>query len=462
MGMIVMFLGLFTTGIAQGSQQLSDTAITRLQEKVAQSDSLISTLRTSLDSLRNAQILEDLASPDASIPPEPSKIPGQIVFIALLFTLFLLPKALQRFRIPGAITSLILGVVATHLGLFPNDPTLSLLSTLGIVALFLFAGLEIDGDELRDNVRALVLHGAIWTTLAIVVALTANRGLHVQPRVAALLALALVTPSTGFILSSLSQFGLNPQEQRSVRAYAVGSELIALTALFFVLQATSLQHLALAIAAMIGIVLIIPVAFRGFASIVAPYAPRSEFAFLLMVAIVCAYLTRLLGVYYLVGAFLVGIAAQRYRASHPAMTSEKMIDALESFGSVFIPFYFFHAGMGIKSEEITVRAVAIGLGLVAVFVPLRIAVVSLHRKLVLGEAFSISLRPASAMVPTLVFTLVLVEILESRFGVSTDITGGLVLYTVINTVIPGFVLHGQPADFEDVEALPLHEGIHEG
>jgi len=435
-----------------------------LLRELHQRDSAVAQLRQKIDSLDSAQAasstaLDELISSEATPPPEPAKIPGQLTLIALLFTLFLLPKALQRFRIPGAITALILGIAATQLGLPPEDATLSLLSTLGIVALFLFAGLDIDGRDLVSNVRALILHGLIWTLLAVMVAVIAAITLNVSARVAGLLSLALVTPSTGFILSSLGQFGLKANEQKSVRTYAIGSELIALAALFFILQATSASHLALAILAMIGIVLIIPVAFRGFAAIVEPHAPKSEFAFLLMVAIVCAYLTRLLGVYYLVGAFLVGVAAQRYRASHPAMTSEKMIDALESFGSVFIPFYFFHAGMGIVTDQLTLRAIAIGLGLVLIMVPIRVAIIAMHRRVVLNEALRLSLRPASAMIPTLVFTLVLVEIQDSRFGQSRAISGGLVLYTVVNTAIPGFVLRGKPVDFEDVEALPLKEPI---
>jgi Kef-type K+ transport system membrane component KefB len=437
-----------------------------LLRELNQRDSVAAQLQVAIDSLDSAQAatataLDALTSSEASPPPEPEKIPGQLTLITVLFILFLLPKGLQRFRIPGAITSLLLGVAATHVGLSPEDATLSLLSTLGIVALFLFAGLDIDGRDLASNVRALILHGVIWTVLAGAVAVTAAVTLNVTPRVAGLLSLALVTPSTGFILSSLGQFGLNPKEQRSVRTYAIGSELIALAGLFFILQATSLGHLALAILAMIGIVLIIPVAFRGFATLVEPHAPNSEFAFLLMVAIVCAYLTRLLGVYYLVGAFLVGVAAQRYRASHPAMTSEKMIDALESFGSVFIPFYFFHAGMGIVTVQLTLKAAAIGLGLVLIVVPIRVAIIALHRRVVLKEAFKLSLRPASAMIPTLVFTLVLVEILDSKFSLPRAISGGLVLYTVVNTAIPGFVLRGKPVDFEDVEALPLDDGFFE-
>ncbi|HST07086.1 MAG TPA: cation:proton antiporter [Gemmatimonadaceae bacterium] len=402
-----------------------------------------------------APILDVLASPDAPpVAPSPSRIPGQLGLLALLFALFLVPKVLQRFRLPGAITALLMGFGASMLGWFPNDTTLRIFSTLGIVSLFLFAGLEIDGRELRRNATPLVLHAAIWAVLAVATGIAASVIFGLEPRAAALIALALVTPSTGFILSSLTSFGLTPAEQNTVRTYAIGSELIALTALFFVLQSTSAQHLALSLAAMGAVVVVIPVAFRGFASIIAPYAPRSEFAFLLLVGVACAYATWLLGVYYLVGAFLVGVAAQRFRATHPAMSSEKMVDALESFGSVFIPFYFFHAGTEIDAEHISWRAIAVGVLLVLTLVPLRVTVISLHRRIALRERFSESRRVGSAMVPTLVFTLVILGILVTRFDLSPTIAGALVFYTVINTTLPAFVLKAQPADFEDVESLP--------
>jgi Kef-type K+ transport system membrane component KefB len=445
--------------------QAQDTAA--LGKTLREADSTIAALRDSVAWLERARaepapILQALTSPEAAPEPEPSRIPEQLGLIGLLFALFLLPKLLQRYKMPGAITALLLGIAASSLGWFHHDPTLNLLSTLGIVALFLFAGLEIDSGELKQNASALALHGAIWTATAIATALAAMALLDVTPRIAALLSLALVTPSTGFILSSLSSFGMNKIEERTVRTYAVASEIIALGALFFILQSTSVRQLTLSIAAMIGVIVVIPLAFRAFASIVAPHAPRSEFAFLVMVAVVCAYATRLLGVYYLVGAFLVGVAAQRYRASHPAMSSEKMIDALESFGSVFIPFYFFHAGTEVSQGHISLRSLGIGLALVALFVPLRIGVISLHRRLALGEGFRASRRVGAAMVPTLVFTLVIAGILERRFGLDDSITGGLVLYTILNTVIPAFVLGAQPADFEDVEALPLDQAPREG
>jgi Kef-type K+ transport system membrane component KefB len=417
----------------------------------------VDTVVANADSLLNA-----LTSTQAKPAESPEKIPGQVGLIGLLFALFLVPKMLQRFRIPGAITALLMGLAASTLGLLPNDVTLRLFSTLGIVSLFLFAGLEIDGPELRRNARPLLLHAAIWTALAIVTALAVSAIFDLSTRAAALLSLALVTPSTGFILSSLSSFGLTDDERKTVRTYAIGSELIALTALFFVLQSTSARQLALALAAMAGVVILIPLAFRAFAVLVAPYAPRSEFAFLLMVGVACAYATRLLGVYYLVGAFLVGVAAQRYRGAHPAMSSEKMIDALESFGSVFIPFYFFHAGSEIVHENISWRAFALGMLLVAAFVPLRVAVISLHRRLALAERFATSRRVGSAMVPTLVFTLVILGILTEQFALPSVMAGALVFYTIVNTTLPAFVLKARPANFEDVSALPLDRQPAEG
>jgi hypothetical protein len=58
------------------------------------------------------------------------------------------------------------------------------------------------------------------------------------------------------------------------------------------------------------------------------------------------------------------------------------------------------------------------------------------------------------MIPTLVFSLVIVSILEARFGLDRGLSGALVLYAVINTTLPGFILRSRPPDFEDVEALP--------
>lgn len=385
-----------------------------------------------------------------------SHFPDDLGFIALLFVLFVVPKALQRYRIPAAVSSLVMGALAVNLGWVSENPTIQLLSTFGIVSLFLFAGLEINGPELKRGARVLVQHAILWTLLTLAIAVGAAK-LGLSPRAAALTALAISTPSTGFILSSLPGLGLDAAERFAVKSKAVGSELLALAALFFVLQSESLQTFAMALAALLAVVVVIPFAFRAFARFVAPVAPKSEFAFLLMVAVVCAYATRRLGVYYLVGAFIVGVAAQRFRTRLPAMSSEKMIDALEAFGSVFIPFYFFRSGMHIDRSELTWEAVGLGILLLVVFVPLRTGITMLHRRVVLTEPLGTARRVGVALLPTLVFTLVLSDILRTRFGAGGTLLGALVVYTVLNTMIPAFALGAKAPTFEDVQSEPATE-----
>ncbi|HRC86707.1 MAG TPA: cation:proton antiporter, partial [Thermoanaerobaculia bacterium] len=140
-------------------------------------------------------------------------LPAELEYVLLLFVLFVVPRLLQRFRIPSAISALALGAAAgMGLGLFRQDSTVNLLSTLGIVSLFLFAGLDIDFRELRHSGPTLLEHLAIRVVLLLGVAFAARFGLNLEIQAAVLMALALTTPSTGFILDSLASLGGDDRE----------------------------------------------------------------------------------------------------------------------------------------------------------------------------------------------------------------------------------------------------------
>jgi hypothetical protein len=55
--------------------------------------------------------------------------------------------------------------------------------------------------------------------------------------------------------------------------------------------------------------------------------------------------------HHLVGAFLVGMAAQRLRDGLPALASKRMRHSVESFASSFVQCYFLHAGLPIRGED---------------------------------------------------------------------------------------------------------------
>lgn len=377
----------------------------------------------------------------------------ELAYVLLLFALFVVPKLLLRFRVPTAATEVALGAAAgMGLGWFQHDTTVTLLASLGIISLFLFAGLEVDARSLALRRAVLLQHLGIAALLLVGGAWAASRWLGMEPRSAALLSLALFTPSTGFILSSLASMGFDPEEAVWIKSKAIATELLALLALFAVIQSSSLPRLALATAALGGLVAVLPLVFRGFAGTIARYAPRSEFAFLLMLAVVCGYATRELGVYYLVGAFVVGWAASRFREGTAPASSEELFRSVELFASFFVPFYFFAAGLHLRPENFAPGAFAYGALFLAAGVPVRALAVALHRRLALREPWGQGMRIGLSLSPTLVFCLVLAEILRDRYAAPPELYGGLVLYALASSLVPVLTLHARPPE-GDLPAL---------
>ncbi len=388
---------------------------------------------------------------DTTLSPE-------IQYMLLVFGLFVLPKALQRFRIPGAITCVGIGAVL-HIGfdVFHEDHTIKLLATLGIVSMFLFAGLEVDVRELRQGKKILLQHISAQIALLVLGAVAIYFIFGLELRAALLFALALFTPSTGFILDSLHSFGLSVDERFWVKSKAIASELVALAVLFLTIQSADLGNLAISALVLVAMVVVLPPLFRVFTRAIVPFAPNTEFSFLIIVALLCAFITRELGVYYLVGAFIVGVTAVRLRNDLPQLSSEKLLAGVELFASFFIPFYFLKAGLHLSAEYFTWQSIAIAAALLIVVLPLRIARVAVHRNLALGEPYKIGARIGTAVIPTLVFTIVIAEILQERFALSPTLFGALIVFTLLNTLLPGIALRQPAAEYETPEVPRLHD-----
>ncbi|HET8817984.1 MAG TPA: cation:proton antiporter [Xanthomonadaceae bacterium] len=379
-----------------------------------------------------------------------------LVYLTLIFGLLVLPRWLQRFKVPAPITSLALGIGAMLLwGDRTHDPVVVLLSTIGISSLFLFAGLEVDPAELRKGVRQLAMHLLIRIATLSATAWLAWRYAGLEWQAAALVALALLTPSTGFILDTLERLGLDEEERFWVTSKAIAGELLALAALFFLLQADDAMQLAASTSAMIALIVGLPLLFIGLGRWVVPHAPGSEFSLLVMVGLVGAFVTFKLGVYYLVGAFIAGLAARLLQERMPNLASADNLHALRLFATFFVPFYFFHAGTEISRDALSWEALGLGIAITVVVVPLRIAIVWLQRRAMFGKRDGSNLRVAVALAPTLVFTLVLAGILHARFGLPDALFGALILYTVLNTMLPSLILK-QPFDIDLLDDRDWH------
>ena len=166
------------------------------------------------------------------------------IYLAVVFGLLVIPRALQRFRLPAPLTCFAFGIIVA--GFFKpliSDSVISYLSTLGIAALFLFAGLEVDLAELRRQLPSLVWNFAVRGLVLVACARIAAVYLHLGWQVDCLIALALLTPSTGFILDMLPHSGLDQTEQSEVALHAVAGEVTAVCLFLVISQAGSIKTL---------------------------------------------------------------------------------------------------------------------------------------------------------------------------------------------------------------------------
>ena len=380
----------------------------------------------------------------------------ELLYLILIFALLVVPRVLQRWKLPAPLTCLLFGLLAMLAwGDRVHDPVVILLSTLGISSLFLFAGLEVDPRELRRGAGPLVVHLLVRCATLAGAAWLAWRYLDLGWQAATLLALALLTPSTGFILDTLERLGLAEDERFWVTSKAIAGELLALAALFVVLQAGDPLMMAVNTGVLVAMLVGLPLLFVALGRWVVPHAPGSEFSLLVMVGMVAAYITYQMGVYYLVGAFIAGLVARLLRERMPKLASHENLHAVRLFASFFVPFYFFNAGTKVPAGALSLDALWAGLLITAVLLPLRIGIVWLQRRVLIGEGSHSSMRVSVALAPTLIFTLVIAGILYQRFHIPEWLYGALLLYAVLTTLLPSFVLKA-PFDVDLLDDRQLY------
>ncbi|HEY5851191.1 MAG TPA: cation:proton antiporter [Lysobacter sp.] len=377
----------------------------------------------------------------------------ELVYLLLICALLIVPRALQRFRMPAPLTCFAFGIglMLAWPEAHRHNDAIHLLASLGISTLFLHAGLEVDLTQLRRGVSQLLTYLGLRCLTLAAVAWLAWRSLGLPWQPAMLLALALLTSSTGFIVDSLDRFQMREEDRFWVTNKAIAGELLALALMFFVLKASDPIELGASSMALLALIAVIPVAYVALGRWVVPHAPGSEFSLLVMVGFAAAYVTDSLGVEYLLGAFIAGLIARALRPRVPVLASDDIMHGVKLFSSFFVPFYFFSNGARVPTGAMTWEALLVGLGLTAIVLPARFGVIWIQRRWLFRDSSGSSLRVSMALMPTLIFTLVLATILHERFAIADSLYGGLLLYAFLNTLLPSLVLR---TPF-DVAPLPV-------
>jgi len=313
-----------------------------------------------------------------------------------------------------------------------------MLSRLGITSLFLFAGMEVDIQDLQKNSSAISKNLLKAVGVIFITTFLCGHFLDLGFRPSLILALGLMTPSTGFILNSLKASNFKEQEEYWIRTKAISKEIVAIFLLFLALQSQTWEQLLSSTAVILAMSLLLPTIFRFFLKRIAPYAPDSEVAFLVLIALVCGVITMKIGAYYLVGAFIVGMTAGRFKHFMDNDNSTNSLQALASFCTVFIPFYFYKAGLGFSNDLFTQDGLLMGLLFLGICIPVRILSVFSTMHFFIKDFWEDRWPIAMNLLPTLIFGLVIASVLKQDFQVSPYIISGLVIYTVVSSIIPTF------------------------
>lgn len=369
-------------------------------------------------------------------------------FPILAGLIILLPRILENARIPMPLSALAMGMLwASHTHAPENRVPLGVVSTMAITMLFLFAGLEVDLGKIRRDWRSYSVLGIAHVLVVATLAFAASRIFALDLRAGAILAIGLVTPSAGFILDSLSKMKLLPVEKTAVGNGAIGLEVTSLLALLVVLRMDRpLEILALA-AGIAAVFWLLPRLWRQLRKRFFPHVPKSEFVFIFLLAMVLSNTSKALGLYYIFGAFMTGVILGKINQDELTHETHDYVKAIELMTALFLPIYFFRAGSQIPVDSLSMRSLWVGAAMLVV-VALRIVPLLLSRVLVLRESLDSCVKVTIALGPTLVFGLVIAEMLRTQTNAPAWLSGALVVHTLLVTMIPGFILQGRPLDVD--------------
>nr|WP_068673164.1 cation:proton antiporter [Oceanobacillus sp. Castelsardo] len=276
---------------------------------------------------------------------EPVLIFGFAVLIFLLF-----PILMGKLRVPAIIGPIIAGIIVGPNGLeiLARDSTIELLGTVGLLFIMFIAGLELDLDGFKKYRNRSILFGLLSFSIPFVLGIMLGLWLELSILSAILF---------GTIFSSHTLLGYP-----AISRLGVAKNKAVTTAVGGTLLTDSLALLVLAIIAgasegnlTYGFLVYLIIAIILFAVVVLIFAPKLtkwffkrsnnegtiEFNFVMAILFVAGAISLFVGLEPIIGAFLAGLALNRYIVDHGPLMNRIRFTA----NALFIPFFLLSVGM---------------------------------------------------------------------------------------------------------------------
>ncbi|MCT2536839.1 cation:proton antiporter [Aquibacillus koreensis] len=273
-----------------------------------------------------------------------------IIFALTMVIFFLTPLLMKKLKIPGIIGPILAGVIIGPHGfhLLERDQTIVLLGTIGLLFIIFIAGLELDIDGFKKYRKRSILFGSLSFSIPLIFGTVV--GIIFDYSIAASILLGSILGSHTLLAYPIaSRMGISKNKAVTT---AVGGTLLTDTFALLVLAVVtgaaegqlSLQFWIKMIVSLIVFVLIIlwgtPRLSRWFFRN-AENEGVTNFTYVMVILFVSGFLAIVAGVEPIIGAFLAGLALNRFVFDHGTL-----MNRIRFLGNaLFIPFFLLSVGM---------------------------------------------------------------------------------------------------------------------
>ncbi|MDD3626884.1 MAG: cation:proton antiporter [bacterium] len=275
-----------------------------------------------------------------------------IIFAIVMIIVLVAPILMEKIKLPGIIGLIFAGILfGPHLfGILEKDRAIDLLGMIGLLYIMFLAGLEIDLNYVRKNKHYSLLFGIITFLIPLILGTVAGFYFLDLKFGAALLLASMFSSHTLITFPIVSRLGLS--KKRSVTA-TIGGTILTDTLAFLVLAIVIASHHGelsflfwvklgiLSIVYVLVIIIFLPKIggwfFRNFST----ESGIEEYVFVITALFISAFLSHLIGLEPIIGAFLAGLTLN-------SLIPEKstLMNRIQFVGnSLFIPFFLISVGM---------------------------------------------------------------------------------------------------------------------
>lgn len=281
-----------------------------------------------------------------------------LIFSLILLIILFAPLVLKKFNLPGIIGLIISGVIIgpNGLNIVANDSAIHLFSTIGILYIMFIAGLELDLQQFKRHKNKSVIFGLFTFFLPLFIGYPVCRYILGYDFNAAFLTASMFATHTLVTYPIVSKLGLSKD---TAVAITVGGTILTDTAVLIILAVIMGNHTGglnkeFFISLFVSLLL-----FSAFMFLVIPRIAKwffqkmesekhAHYIFVLAVVFFAAFLSELIGLEPIIGAFMAGLALNKL-IPH----SSALMNRIEFIGnSLFIPFFLIAVGMHVNIKVI--------------------------------------------------------------------------------------------------------------